>query len=75
MDEQVISKLFEYSLVGGAFVYLLVFVTKKISAALDVMGENLQKFGASLENVSNTLMRFDTRFELLEKRLDEIERR
>lgn len=82
MDEAFIGKVFETSIVAGAFVYLLIYVTKTISAAIANQAElskemvkQLTEFGASLENVGNTLLRIDTRVELLEKRLQDIEDR
>lgn len=60
--------LLEKSLVGGAFLYLLWFFIKQVSA-------NLVEFGNTLQQVSQTLLKIDLRMEHLEKRVQFLEDR
>jgi hypothetical protein len=74
VEEQVLSKVFEYSLVGGAFIYLLFFVTKRLDAALSKnaemnvqISESMVKMSITLVEVSGTLGQLNQRMETLER--------
>jgi hypothetical protein len=74
MEEQVLSKVFEYSLVGGAFIYLLFFVTKRLDAALSknaemnaTISESMVKMSMTLVEVSGSLGQLNARMEMLER--------
>lgn len=59
--EELIIKVFENSLIGGAFVYLLWYITKNFKEALD-------KNTLELRNISSTLSHMDKRIEKLEQK-------
>lgn len=80
MNEAVLSKVFETSIIAGAFIYLLIYMLKDktllTSAQIkqnEIVAQHLEDFGKSLKEVSITLLRIDTRLEQLEKRVDELE--
>lgn len=58
--EEVVFKLFENSIIGGAFVYLLWYITRNFKDALD---KNTEK----LSDISQTLKDMDVRIAKLER--------
>lgn len=68
MLENIIGKLVETTIIGGAFMYLLYFMVNNINDMMAKLGECLQR-------VSDTLMKIDLRMEHIENRICELERR
>jgi hypothetical protein len=73
VEEQILGKVFEYSLVGGAFIYLLFFVTKTINKSLTDNTEKNASIAESMIRISDTLTRLDLRMEKVEQRLLHLE--
>jgi phage-related protein len=64
--EQVIGKVIETTVMGGAFLYLLHHVTTNFNTILN-------KITVAIEKIAETLLRIDMRVEQLEKRINELE--
>lgn len=64
--EDVILSLVEKSVTGAALMFLLYYLVKN----MENIAQNLSDFGCSLQNVSQTLLKIDMRFEQLEYRID-----
>lgn len=67
--EQVIYQILEKTLVGGAFVYLLVHIIKDKTQ----MSKNLKDFGKSLQDISHTLVSINQSIQALERRVNHLE--
>jgi hypothetical protein len=74
MEEQLLSKAFEYTLVGGAFVYLLFFVTKRLDAALTKNAETNAQISVSMVEISKTLVEVSGSLGQLNARMETLER-
>lgn len=77
----ILVNLFENSIVGGAFVYLLWYVTKNFSNAVEKneksmlqMSANMENMGKQLSDVSTTLTKINGRMENMESRMERVER-
>lgn len=57
--EELIVKLFENSLVGGAFVYLLWYITKNFKEALDKNTEKLEVISDKLTHMDNRIAKLE----------------
>lgn len=66
--EEMISKLIENSLIGGAFIYMLHYFLGRFSTALDSVVK-------SLEIVSTTLIKMNERLDDIEERMDRIDKK
>lgn len=80
MEQELVGRALEYSLVGGAFVYLLIFTVKRLSNMLDkVMDKNteivqsMRDISTSQKSIADTLLRMDTRLDLLERRVETLD--
>lgn len=72
MEDLLMGKAVEYSIVAGGFVYLLIFQTKTIVKGMENISTHMQAFGGSLAKVSEALTRLDARVEALERRVEDV---
>lgn len=68
--EGVVASIFETSLIGGAFVYLLWYVTKTFETSISKIAGNLDKMSAELSNISTILKSTNERLEVVEKHIN-----
>lgn len=67
MIEEIVINLLEKSLIGGAFIYMLHFILVRFSGTLESVA-------STLEQTSKTLISLDSRMDLVEKRISDMER-
>lgn len=68
--EGVVASLFETSLIGGAFVYLLWYITSTFKDAITKISDNLDKMSDQLGNISTNLQDTNDRLEVVEKHIN-----
>lgn len=80
--EEMLFKVVEGSVVASAFVYILHYVVKNFTTLLNLMVQNMEKFGVSLQSVgtslqsvSEALLKINYRLESLESRIKDLEER
>lgn len=66
ISDVVMGKLFDTSVIAGAFVFLLVFLTKTQTKALTDISVNMK-------HVSDTMIKMDMRLEQLDQRIKDLE--
>lgn len=66
MDEVMVSKLLELGIISGGFVYLLYFITNKISKTLEDIASSLKDVSATNAGMLETLNMLNMRVSTLE---------
>lgn len=67
ITDVVVGKVFETSVVAGAFILLLLYLTKTQTTALSDIAKNMK-------HVSDTMIKMDLRLEQLDSRIKDLEK-